>query len=230
MALNTIFSNRIIELIGSDYSTIASNSYIDLFNAAISEVADMIPSELLLKYAVDPIDLSNSPDSWTHDGTAGGPEGKKILLVLRRESSGGVRRECTPVSISDYYRAMDTDSIYLATKHTPIYAYVTNGGNTNISLFPLPTADETAMIHYFAYPTTDKTGATSIEGLPNEIEQAVVLKACVNILQTYISDFCQDEEDSEMLQMLNGQIQSLQALFKSEMSRYVEQDATPRGE
>ena len=230
MALNTIFSNRIIELIGSDYSTIASNSYIDLFNAAISEVADMIPSELLLKYAVDPIDLSNSPDSWTHDGTAGGPEGKKILLVLRKDSSGGIRRECIPVSISDYYRAMDTGSIYLATNYTPIYAYVTNGGNTTISLFPLPTADETAMIHYFAYLTADQTGNSTIAGVPTEVEQAIVLKACINILQTYISDQVQDEEDSEMLQMLNGQIQSLQALFKSEMSRYVEQDATPRGE
>ena len=105
--------NRITDLIGSDYNTIPSNSYIDLINAAINEIADMLPAELLLKYAVDPIDLSNSPDSWTYDGTAGGPEGKKILLILRRESSGGVRRECTPVSISDYYRAMDTHMLQM---------------------------------------------------------------------------------------------------------------------
>jgi hypothetical protein len=222
--------NRITDLIGSDYNTIPSNSYIELINAAINEIADMLPPELLLKYAVDPIDLSNSPDSWTHDGTAGGPEGKKILLILRRESSGGVRRECTPVSISDYYRAMDTGSIYLATKHTPIYAYVTNGGNTNISLFPLPTADETVMIHYFAYLTADQTGNSTIAGFPNEVEQAVVLKASINILQTYISDFVQDEEDAELTTMIGAQIQSLQAQYQQEMARFMEQDATPRGE
>ena len=60
--------------------------------------------------------------------------------------------------------------------------------------------------------------------------QAVVLKACTNILQTYVSDFCQDEEDQEMLTMLNGQIQTIQALFQTEMSRYQEADASPRGE
>ena len=230
MASVTTFANRLIELIGSDYSTIAATSQYDLFNGAIAEVADMLPAELLLKYAVDPIDLSNSPDSWAHDGTAGGPEGKKILLVLRRESSGGVRRECTPVSISDYYRAMDTGSIYLATKHTPIYAYVTNGGNTNISLFPLPTADETAMIHYFAYLTADQTGNSAIAGFPNEVEQAVVLKASINIIQAYISDFVQDEEDQEMLTMLSGQVQSLSSLYTVEISRFREPDSTPRGE
>ena len=230
MASVTTFANRLIELIGSDYSTIAATSQYDLFNGAIAEVADMLPAELLLKYAVDPIDLSNSPDSWAHDGTAGGPEGKKILLVLRRESSGGVRRECTPVSISDYYRTMDTNSIYLATKHTPIYAYVTNGGNTNISLFPLPTASETAMIHYFEYPSLSDLAVSTIAGFPDEAFQAICLKASINILQAYISDFVQDEEDTEMLQMLQAQLQSLQAQFQGEMGRFIEQDATPRGE
>ena len=230
MALNAKFSERITDIIGDDYKTIASVTYIDLFNSAISEVADMVPPELLLKYAVDPIDLSNSPDSWAHDGTAGGPEGKKILLVLRKEASGGIRRECRPVYISDYYRAMDSGSIYEATKHTPIYAYVTNGGNTNVSLLPLPTADETAMIFYYAYPTTDQTEATTLAGLPNEVEQAVVLKACIKILQAYISDFVQDEEDTEMQNMLLGQQKTLEQQFQTEMSRYMEPDATPRGE
>ena len=224
------FAQRLEELIGSDYSTIATNSQYDLFNAAAAEVADTIPPELLLKYAVDPIDLSNSPDSWAHDGTAGGPEGKKILLVLRRESSGGVRRTCTPVSISDYYRAMDTGSLYLATKYTPIYAYDTDGGNTNISLFPLPTADETAKIYYFEYITLSDLTVSVIAGLPNEIEQAVCLKAAMNILNSYISDMVQDEEDSEMQQMLTAQIGSLAQMYQQEMSRYTDPEAPPIGE
>jgi hypothetical protein len=202
-----------------------------LFNSAIAEVVDMLPPELLLKYAIDPIDLSNSPTSWEHDGTAGGPKGKKVLLVLRRESSGGVRRECRVVSLQEYYRTLDTGSIYLATKHTPIYSYTSNGGNTGISLHPLPTADETARIYYFTYPITDVlTSATSISGVPNEAEQAIVLKACIKLLQAYISDYVQDEEDTEMQNMLLSQQKTLEQQYQSEMIRYTEQDATPRGE
>ena len=205
MAVNTTFTNRIAEIIGSEYSTIASNSYIDLFNSAIAEVVDMLPPELLLKYAIDPIDLSNSPAS--------------------------IRRECRVVSLKEYYRTTDTGSIYLATKHTPIYAYTSNGGNTGISLHPLPTADETARIYYFTYPITDVlTSATSISGVPNEAEQAIVLKTCIKLLQTYISDYVQDEEDTEMQNMLLAQQKTLEQQYQSEMVRYTEQDATPRGE
>ena len=224
MALNTAFNNRIEELIGSDYSTIASNSYIDLFNAAIAEVADMLPSELLLKYAVDPINLNNSTPTWTS------VEGKKVLLVTRLDASGGFNRECRPVSIQDFEKAKDSNSIYLATKYSPVYTYATDAGSTALTLYPTPTATETAKVYYFGYPSTDKTAAVSIDGFPNEVEQAVVLKACINILQTYISEFVQEDEDSELQQMITAQMQTLTAQFQSEMARFVEPDATPRGE
>jgi hypothetical protein len=230
MALNTAFNNRITELIGSDYTTIASNSYIDLFNAAVSEVADMMPTELLLKYAVDPINLTNSPASWAHDGTAGGPEGKKVLLVTRIETSGGTARECVPVSLQDFNISQDGTSIYKATEYSPVYTYTTDGGNTGLTIFPTPDAQEYAKVYYFAYPTTDKTTSTSIEGLPNEVEQAVVLKACMNMLQTYISDFIQDEEDSEMQNMLLGQVQTLKEQFQGEMARFTDSEDRVKGE
>ena len=66
--------------------------------------------------------------------------------------------------------------------------------------------------------------------MPNTDLQAVVLKMCVNILNAYISDFVQDEEDTELQQMLTAQMQLLQTNFANEMKRFMEQDATPRGE
>ena len=57
--------NRITDLIGSDYSSIPANSKADLINAAINEIADMLPAELLLKYAVNPADLDESTPTWT---------------------------------------------------------------------------------------------------------------------------------------------------------------------
>jgi hypothetical protein len=218
------FANRIVDLIGSDYSTIASNSQYDLFNSAVAEVADMLPTELLLKYAVDPVDLNNSTPTWTS------VEGKKVLLVIRLEGSGLPGRECKVVSIQDFERTKDANSIYLATIHTPVFSYATDAGNTVLTIYPTPTATNTAKVYYFEYPTLSDLAVSVIAGFPNEVEQAVVLKACINILQAYISDFCQDEEDQEMLQMLGGQVQSLQTQFQGEMGRFVEQDATPRGE
>ena len=53
---------------------------------------------------------------------------------------------------------------------------------------------------------------------------------CINILNAYISDFVQDEEDTELQQMLTAQMQLLQTNFANEMKRFMEQDATPRGE
>ncbi len=218
------FAQRISEFIGSDYSTIAANSNTDLFNAAVSEVADLAPPELLLKYAVGPILLDNGTPTWTS------VEGRKVLLVVRLDASGGVERECMPVSIEDFALAKDATSIYLATKHSPVFAYTTTGGDTSLSIYPVPTASETAKIYYFAYTSISDLAVSTITGLPNEIEQAVVLKACINILQAYISDFVQEEEDSEMQSMINAQIQSLTAQYRSELSRFTEQDATPRGE
>ena len=219
------FTNRITELIGNDYTTIASNSYLDLFNAAVSEVADMAPPELLLKYAVDPSDLDENTTTLTT------VEGKKVLLVTRLDdSSPRLAQECKPVSIQAFEKAKDANSIYLATKYNPVYAYITDGGTTALTILPEPIVHEDVKVYHFTYTTISDLAVSTIAGLPNELENAVVLKACINILQTYISDFVQDEEDAELQQMIMVQIKTLSVSFEKEMARYMEQDATPRGE
>ena len=215
---------RITDLIGSDYSSIPANSKADLINAAINEVADLVPAELLLKYAVDPINLTNS------DPASSAVRGNKVLLVTRLDGSGGYHRECKAVSIKDFQKAKDSNSIYYATKHTPVYSYETDAGATSLTVFPTPITNEEGKVYYFAYLDSDQSGSTTPTGMPDESIQAIVLKACINILQTYISDFVQDEEDQEMQNMINGQIQTLSQLYTVEISRYKAPDATPRGE
>ena len=218
------FAARITDLIGSDYTSIASNSSTDLFNAAASEVADILPTELLLKYAVDPINLNNSTPAWTS------VEGKKVLLVTRLDSSGGTNRECRVLSIQDFEKAKESDSIYLATVHTPVYAYTTDAGSTSLEIFPVPTADQTAKVYYFSYTSISDLAVSAIDGMPNEVEQAIVLKTCINILQTYISDFVQDEEDMEMQNMLNNQMKQLENQYQTEIMRYSREGKKPKGE
>ena len=48
--------------------------------------------------------------------------------------------------------------------------------------------------------------------LPGVLIQAIVLKSCVNILQSYISDFIQDEEDTELAELVEMSIQEVSEL------------------
>ena len=216
---------RITDLIGSDYDDIPSNSYNDLINSAINEVADSLPNELLLKYCHYATDILSSDGM---DAT----EEKKVLLVTRRISDSGTElRECTAVPYHQFEMAQDTNSIYLATIESPIYTYDVNTvTDPKLKVFPVPTSGQRSTVWHFNYVTGDNTGSSDINGLPDSCLQAVVLKACINILQAYISDFVQDEEDTELQQMLTAQIGSLAQMYQQEMSRFVEQDATPRGE
>jgi len=217
-------AQRITDLIGSDYSTIAANTADDILNSAIAEVADLLPNELLIKYATAPETLNNVQTSWDS------VEGKKILQVIRLDASGGKYRECQPLEKTDFDAASDTDSLYLATKHTPVYTLWNNTGTTALYVYPTTTADETGKIYSFTYPTTDQTGQSTISGLPNEVLHAVALKASIGLLQAYISDWVQDEEDSEIQSMLNNQVVTLQNLYNEEIARFTEKDSMPRGE
>ena len=76
MAVNATVANRITDLIGSSYSTIPSNSYKDLINAAFNEIADSIKPELLLKYSRTPGRLEGATEWLVED--------RKILKVKAR--------------------------------------------------------------------------------------------------------------------------------------------------
>jgi hypothetical protein len=216
-------NKRIEEMIGTDYTTIAATSYLDLFNAAVNEIADTIPSDVLLKYADNPADLDASPTTWTSI------EGSKVLLVTRKDSAA-IWRECKAVSLQDFEKTKDSKSIYFATEHSPVFALTTDAGATALEIAPIPTDAEPAKVYYYAYSRISDIATATIANFPPELEQAVVLKASINILNTYISDMVQDEEDSELQQMLTAQIGSLAQMYQQEMSRYIDPEAPPIGE
>jgi hypothetical protein len=221
MASLNSFADRITDLISSDYTDF--NSEADLFNAAVAEVVDSMPIELLLKYSIAPQALTDN-NGWN------AIEEKKVLLITRKDATSGYHRECLSVSVQDFERARDANSIYLATKHSPVYGYDNTTTTTILDVLPDPTSDEPANIYYFAYPTTDVTGEDNIAGLPDECHQAIILKACINILSAFVSNAVQDEEDSEILAMLSSQIQTLKEAYTDEMIRFSEQGTAPRSE
>ena len=209
---------RIQDLIGFNYASNDINSEDEAIETAAAEVIDLLPVGLLLKYAVAPADLYT-------DNTTYAIEGKKILRVIRFDSST-VARLCEKVDIDTFKEiTVGSNSLYLPTKHSPVYTEDPESGTTLLNVFPTPTAAgtdlaEAAKVYYITYPIGSSTDSLSaIDGIPNELEHAIALKASMYILQTLISDAVQDDEDDEIQAMLNNQSQSLQAMYQAEMQR-----------
>ena len=228
MANSGALTVRITDLIGSQYNTDASYEG-DLINAAINEVADMLPVEILIKYSRTPGQLTSNSEWLTED--------RKILQVTRIDANtGGIERICTEVNRARFAVAGDSGSIYEATAHSPIFHHDTaNAGAGTLKILPEPTASQIGKIWYFAYASGDNTAITQASlntslYMPSNLIHAIALKSSVNILKAYISNQVQDEEDSEMVSMVNAQIQVLEKDFLSEMQRYIPDIQKPKGE
>ena len=66
--------------------------------------------------------------------------------------------------------------------------------------------------------------------MPSEIMHALVLKSSVNILQAYMSEQIQEEEDVELMQMIQNQTQALEKAYMQEMQRFLNKIEEPKGE
>ena len=220
MAYTGTIAQRITDLIGSDYSTNATYSG-DLINAAINSVADLMSEDLLLKYSADPYNMTSSSGQAVED--------VKLLKVTRIDANtNGIERECKFVDTVEFSEAGDSTSIYYATVYSPVYTLDNDTAATTLKILPAPSSDQAAKIWYFLYvadsvPTEGVTQATlnSSYFLPSTAIHAVVLKSCINILQSYISNQVQDEEDIELMQMIQAQLQGLQQDYTTEIQRFV---------
>ena len=218
MAQGGSLANRITDLIGAQYSADAVYEG-DLINAAINEIADMLPEDILLKYSAVGVqqvaaDVANGYNI----------EDKKVLKVIRRDSS--IDRECIPLTLTEYQKAADNDSIYKATSFSPVYTIDYNNNTPILRIKPDCTDTDKGFIYCFSYASGDnstKTQSTinSDLNLPTNIIHAIALKSSVNILKAYISNQVQDEEDVELLQMIQVQSQALEKDFLTEMQRFV---------
>jgi hypothetical protein len=224
---------RITDLIGSDaFSDTVLTNEVDLINAAINEVADSISEDLLLKYSSTPLQQTSA--------TGTSVEGKKVLKVIRVDAnSGGYERECIFLDRVAFSSARDSTSIYYATAHSPVY-HIDSMNDSASKLYILPICNGSGQegnIWNYSY-IADSTDTTAMTGailnstyyLPSELIHAIALKASSNILQAYISNQVQDEEDSEMLSMVGQQMQAIEASYKNEIQRFMDESGKPGGE
>ena len=223
-------ADRITDLIGSEYSTIPSLSYKDLINSAINEIADMVSEDLLLKYSPSPTTVTSA------SGVS--IEGKKILQVTRIDANGGIERECRALGRTEFSSSTDSNSIHYSTVYSPVYKIHSDNAASTLVIFPnCDGSGQEGKIFYFPYVanSTDSTAITQATVnttlfLPNDLIHAIALKSSINILQAYISDFVQDEEDQEMVQMIQAQKKGLQLDFQQEITRFMDESGRPGAE
>ena len=234
MAQGGNISNRIGDLIGTNFSTDAAYSG-DMINAAVNEIADTISEDLLLKYSPTPTNVTSA------SGVS--IENKKILRVIRVDanSPNGIDRECKFLDETEYSSAADSGSIYQATKYSPVYTIYTQTAASEVLIHPVcNSSGQVGRIWYFPYVTstspdvdiTDLTEGTlnTAVFLPNNLIHALALKSSINILGAYISNQVQDEEDEEMLRMVQAQKQGLEKAYQEEISRFMDEAGKPGGE
>ena len=220
MADGGTITQRITDLIGSEHTTNAAYSG-DLINAAVNEIADMMPNDLLLKYSPAPTTVTSA------SGVS--IEGKKILQITRIDSNGGIERECKALSRTEFAVATDSGSIYKSTVFSPVYKIHSDNSASTLVIYPdCDSSGQEGKIFYFPYIAdgTDTTGMTASNlntsyYLPGTLIHAIALKSSINMLNAYLSNQIQDEEDMEIVQLLTTQKTILEKDFMAEIQRYM---------
>ena len=141
------------------------------------------------------------------------------------------------VGLKDWFSAGDSNSIYQATDSSPVCNI--DEANT-LYIRPVPDVTDEAKLYAFnaSYNESSDTSLTSgdigynaditqgkglyaviINGLPVEANEALTLKAALNYLTAYVSEAVQEDEDTEIMSLVNAQIQYLQSKLVQEMTR-----------
>ena len=104
----------------------------------------------------------------------------KIIDIVRRNgnASTGEELKCSPINAAFRSNAKNTDSIYYASKNSPVY-YI---DNAVLNVLPVPDNDEIVKISIVLPDTSVAHSDSSIDNFPSEMYHAVVLYAAAQLL------------------------------------------------
>tara|TARA_R110002020_G_scaffold93264_3_gene225050 strand:- start:32 stop:727 length:696 start_codon:yes stop_codon:yes gene_type:complete len=212
-------AQKIADLTGSDMSATLVSSYEATIRNAFNFVIDIIPSTSELWHHTNTLVIGPiTTDFYTVSN-------RRILSVKRRDSSNGQFYSCRELSLKEGLKIDDVNSIFYSIKgnRNPVFYMSENG-----KLIIRPTVNNTAYgeAYYASYiTTTDISTQTTMsensatQSIPETVIDLGCLRASILLLQARISNAVQDDEDTELLQLVQGQIASLNALFQEEAQR-----------
>ena len=110
----------------------------------------------------------------------------KIIDIVRRNgnASTGEELKCSPINAAFRSNAKNTDSIYYASKNSPVY-YI---DNAVLNVLPVPDNDEIVKISIVLPDSSIAANATSIDNFPSEMYHAVILYAAGQLLHHKMSE------------------------------------------
>ena len=107
----------------------------------------------------------------------------KIIDVVRRTAANGEDLKCSPINSAFRSNAANTDSIYYASKNSPVY-YI---NNAILTVLPTPTADETATISIVLPDVAVAHSDSTISNFPSEMYHGVVLYASGQLIHNKLT-------------------------------------------
>jgi hypothetical protein len=231
---NSTFLARIEDYLGDVFTEYNENGLADVFDNTLREIVTMLPPDLL--YSRGSYSVANGNKFVITDGTAVDVAGKIFVSAYRENGTQNIL--CEMVGLKDWFSAGDSNSIYSATNGSPVCNI---DESNNFYILPAPDDTDKAKLYAFdasynessALPlTTGQVGynadvpgqgkglfAVIINGLPVEANEALTLKAALNCLTAYVSEAVQEDEDTEIMSLVNAQIQYLQSKLVQEMTR-----------
>ena len=163
-------------------STSGKNSEVSKFLAngvqwVINQIEKTNPDMLPLFASLQT--LNNSATTLTLSTNA------KIIDVVRRNgnASTGEELKCSPINAAFRSNAKNIDSIYYASKNSPIY-YI---DNAVLNVLPVPDNDEIVKISIVLPDTSVAHSDSAIDNFPSEMYHAVVLYAAGQLIYNKMS-------------------------------------------
>tara|TARA_R110000803_G_scaffold50764_4_gene105208 strand:- start:4125 stop:4790 length:666 start_codon:yes stop_codon:yes gene_type:complete len=183
--------------------------YLDMLNNFLKQssrmVLDVLNNDYLNKDSLS-INLSSA------DGVV--INTKKISKVLRN-NVGCIE---IPLEAKDKVEAGST-SIYAPTTRSPIY-YIEGQASGGAKLFirPACSVGEVGKVYYNELPAPLHSDQ-EIVNFPDEAEYSVIIGAAVKVLQYRLNRVLHDDEDAELSQVMQAELQMVNSIFVSELSR-----------
>ena len=243
-------ADRVLSILGEDnldYFDEMLNVH-ELFEEAIWEVVTAVPERLLLTEIPKPIDPQSclAADEISSDDI--NIYSNHILLVIRVEATTVdgelvfTRKNCTEIPYEESHRALDSDSIYFATKNSPVFwiepsstgfrtlktAPATTGQAADTGQTALTTGNSGLMIFDYARETIGVTDSGSELGwntmvtpanIPPVLEDIIIKRIALRVLDAKLASTATQDEDQEIFGILSGEKQILETDIKESLLR-----------
>tara|TARA_R100000808_G_scaffold14629_1_gene34416 strand:- start:26121 stop:26852 length:732 start_codon:yes stop_codon:yes gene_type:complete len=216
-----------IEIHAGDLSDFSDGELGLALGEAVMLAYAALPDSLILEVGFEP--------SVLYDTNQGLDVSDKVVLYVVRYNATGQKKTCLEVSPLLFDDYSDTNSIYEATKEDPVYTIKKTDGVPTLVVAPQVTgtgttdgSNNTASIFYSGNRQNyqDELDETSITTINSKLYRWIKLTASMFVLGYKLRDAVLEEEDSELVQLLQSQMQLIKGQIDAEQSRLFKQEST----